>query len=250
MTTNKEIRRSNLLVVLEEFPSQAALARVLEVEPAYVSALLAGPPSGRDIGDRTARKIEAKLNKPAGWMDQLQKTVVQERQVSFRYRGQAGSSSRFEGVALVESLQDVPQVAVPRLEVRASMGAGELRHGIDAVVGKMELNVEWVRRHLPDVTATSNLRVITGIGDSMEPTFRDGDILLVDVGVHEVRIDAAYVFAIGDELFIKTLQRVPGSGLRVISDNKKYEPYVLNAETKEPVEIVGRVRWVWNGRKM
>jgi phage repressor protein C with HTH and peptisase S24 domain len=84
----------------------------------------------------------------------------------------------------------------------------------------------------------------------MEPTFRDGDILIVDTGVREVRIDTIYVFALDDELYVKTLQRVPGVGLRVISDNKKYETYLLEEETWRTLDVLGRVVWTWNGRKL
>jgi plasmid maintenance system antidote protein VapI len=54
--------------LLNQHATQAALARVLEVEPAYVSALLTGPPKGRDIGDKTARKIESRFEQ-AGRVD-------------------------------------------------------------------------------------------------------------------------------------------------------------------------------------
>lgn len=67
MATVKEIRRENLAELLREFAlNQAEMARRLEVEPAYVSALVTGD---RNIGDRTARKIEGKFNKHLGWMD-------------------------------------------------------------------------------------------------------------------------------------------------------------------------------------
>jgi phage repressor protein C with HTH and peptisase S24 domain len=141
-------------------------------------------------------------------------------------------------------------VEVPRLEVAASMGAGISRPGHDAIAGMMQLSAEWIRRNLPDITAPKNLRVITGYGNSMETAFFDGDPLLVDIGVREVRVDAVYVFAMDDELFIKTLQRIPGIGLKVISNNKTYEPYVIEEAAKVQLEVLGRIRWVWNGRKL
>jgi phage repressor protein C with HTH and peptisase S24 domain len=254
MATIKDIRRRNLLSLLDEHASQAAIARVLEVEPAYVSALLTGPPKGRDIGDKTARKIEARFEKPEGWMDQPNYTVNSlPKKSSLRYSAREGAPARsasLEAVAILDDLRPVDVITVSRLEIRASMGAGELRPGHDAVAGTMQLSAEWIRRHLPDVTSPKNLRIITGYGDSMEPTFRDGDILIVDTGVREVRIDTIYVFALDDELYVKTLQRVPGVGLRVISDNKKYETYLLEEETWRTLDVLGRVVWTWNGRKL
>lgn len=254
MPTIKDIRRTNLLVLLNEHGTQAALARMLEVEPAYVSALLTGPPKGRDIGDKTARKVEARFGKPEGWMDQQNYAVNSlPKSPSLRYVAREGAPARsasLEAVAILDDLQPVDVITIPRLEIRASMGVGELRPGHDAVAGTMQLSTEWIRRHLPDISSPKNLRIITGRGDSMESTFRDGDILVIDAGVHDVRVDAIYVFSLHDELYVKTLQRVPGSGLRVISDNKKYEPYLLQEHNGQSLEVLGRVVWVWNGRKM
>lgn len=250
MATSKNIRRSNLLILLEEFQSQAALARALEVEPAYVSALLTGAPKGRDIGDKTARKIEAKFNKPEGWMDQVNAPPIGKRPSLRHVHATGGESSSLDSVAILERLADVPLVSIPRLEIRASMGGGELRPGQDAIVGAMELSAEWVRRNLPDITSIANLRVITGYGDSMEPTFRDGDILIVDTGVREVRVDTIYVFALEGDLYVKTLQRLPSVGVRVISDNKKYDAFMLAEGSRTDVEVIGRVVWAWNGRKL
>lgn len=242
VATIKEIRRANFVSLLKAFGSQAELARLLEVEPAYVSALLAGPPGGRNIGDRTARKLEDRLNKPRGWMDVANAESEDLEVIGYR------RAAAMRAAVLGEPAEDV--CAVPILEVRASMGAGEPRPGHDAVAGMMQLSQEWVRRNLPDITSPRNLRVITGYGNSMEPAFYDGDPMLVDIGVREARIDAIYVFAMNDELFIKTLQRIPGGGIKVISNNKTYEPYMIDEASRERVEILGRVCWVWNGRRL
>jgi phage repressor protein C with HTH and peptisase S24 domain len=167
-----------------------------------------------------------------------------------RTAGEHRSSSMDTGQLLASYLPNEEHIEVARLEVAASMGHGLARPGHDAIAGMMQLSAEWVRRNLPDITSPKNLRVITGYGNSMETTFFDGDPLLVDVGVREVRVDAVFVFAMDDELFIKTLQRIPGVGLKVISNNKTYEPYVVEESSKMQLEVLGRIRWVWNGRKL
>jgi phage repressor protein C with HTH and peptisase S24 domain len=83
----------------------------------------------------------------------------------------------------------------------------------------------------------------------MEPTFYDGDLLLVDRGVSVVEIDGIYVLSCNDELFIKTIQRRPGRQLRVISDNKTYDPWDINPEDQS-CRILGKVVWAWNGKKL
>lgn len=68
-----EKRRLNLLRIQSQFRKQKDLADALGLAPAYVSQLLAEPSKNgaRNIGERSARKIEKKLN--------LRKFVLDER---------------------------------------------------------------------------------------------------------------------------------------------------------------------------
>jgi phage repressor protein C with HTH and peptisase S24 domain len=147
--------------------------------------------------------------------------------------------------------QDSGSITVPVLEVEASMGAGRVVNASEPVVGGMTLSREWARGHLPAVSSYANLAVITASGDSMVPTFSDGDILLVDRGVGEVKIDAIYVIGRGDELFVKRIQRrLAGGELVVRSDNPLFEPESIRGPELGNVRILGRVVYAWNGRRL
>lgn len=139
---------------------------------------------------------------------------------------------------------------IPRFENPISMGPGAERQEVDLLVGKMEINRKWVQQNLAGISSPKNLAVMVGFGDSMRPTIDDGDPMLVDRGVNDVRTDAIYVFTLSNELFIKTLQRLPGGAIKVISDNAKYPAYVVDAESKREMEVLARVVWAWNGRKL
>ena len=99
-------------------------------------------------------------------------------------------------------------------------------------------------------SSLDNLALITGLGDSMEGTFSDGDVLLVDRGVTEVKLDAVYVLSLHDELYIKRLQRRPDGSLLMISDNDKYPPYVIENGDRDAFKVEGRVLLAWNARKL
>lgn len=141
-------------------------------------------------------------------------------------------------------------LVIPMFNVRASMGAGIEHVENETVLNRLELSMSWVRSRLPAISSFTNLAFITGYGDSMEGTYADGDILFVDRGVADVKLDAVYVFRLGDELFIKRLQRLPNGSLKVISDNRKYEPYVLDGDARAAMQILGRVVWAWNGKRL
>lgn len=84
----------------------------------------------------------------------------------------------------------------------------------------------------------------------MEGTFNDGDLLLVDRGVKDIRVDAVYVVAIDGELFVKRMQRKPGGGVLMISDNKKYDPIEIHPSTLSRFDVLGRVLIAWNERRL
>lgn len=142
---------------------------------------------------------------------------------------------------------DVLEIA--RYDVAGSMGAGLVMPEYTDVIERMTVSASWLRSNVK-FSAPSNLALITAYGDSMEGTFKDGDMLLVDRGVEEVKIDAVYVLALNDELYIKRLQRRPDGTLLMISDNKKYDPYVIKNGELERFRVLGRVLLAWNATRL
>lgn len=140
---------------------------------------------------------------------------------------------------------------VPIFDARASMGLGAPQPDHETVVDHMRLTKDWVRAHLPAISSPSNLSVLSAFGDSMSPTLSDGDIMLVDRGVNDLKIDAVYVLALNDELYVKRIQRRITDGAIIIkSDNALYDPVVVTNGEKAGLRVLGRVVWAWNGRKM
>lgn len=146
------------------------------------------------------------------------------------------------------SLTVVGDLSIPHLAVRASMGIGELMEGSEEVIERITLRAEWLNSNLPGCRIP-DLAVISGRGNSMSPTFNDGDLLLVDCGIQQVDIDGVYVLSAHGRLFIKTVrQRIDGS-FEISSDNPSVKTVdILNGEHQ--VEIHGRVVWAWNGKRM
>lgn len=141
-------------------------------------------------------------------------------------------------------------IVVPVFDAVGSMGPGAHVPEHETVVGGMQLSAGWVSRHLPGVSNLSNLSVISAIGDSMNPTFQDGDILLVDRGIFDLKMDAVYVLAKSDELFIKRVHRKLGGGVVIKSDNPLHGEEHLEDPDAVGLRILGRVVWAWNGRRM
>lgn len=65
---NKEIRRANMLLLAEQLGSLEALAEKTKTAAKYLSQVK-NRWNGRGMGDDVARRIEAHMRKPRGWMD-------------------------------------------------------------------------------------------------------------------------------------------------------------------------------------
>lgn len=139
-------------------------------------------------------------------------------------------------------------VAVPLYSnVQASAGAGALV-GEEVADGFMRFSEDWLRVELG--VRLRDLYMIRASGDSMEPTFRSGDVLLVDRRAINPDREGIYIMRSGASLLVKRLQLLPGRRVRVSSDNPLYQPYELLVSelNDDDVVVIGRV--VWSGRRL
>ena len=83
-----------------------------------------------------------------------------------------------------------------------------------------------------------NIDAINVVGDSMEPTLNNDNIIFIDKTKNDASRDGIYAFTTTHGLFVKRIQRRVDGKLDIISDNKDYPAQVLN---KNDLEILGRV---------
>ncbi|EOX1288701.1 XRE family transcriptional regulator, partial [Campylobacter jejuni] len=130
-----------------------------------------------------------------------------------------------------ETLND-DMINIPFFEnVRASAGSGA--YNDEESTQALGLSKSFLRECF-GLYSFINLSVILGQGDSMTPTLPENCYLLIQQG--EVAEGEICVTRIEDELYVKRLQKRPK--LKLLSDNKAYEPINLEGEN---FEILGRV---------
>ncbi|ECQ8698852.1 LexA family transcriptional regulator [Campylobacter jejuni] len=123
-------------------------------------------------------------------------------------------------------------INIPFFEnVRASAGSGT--YNDEESTQALGLSKSFLRECF-GLYSFINLSVILGQGDSMTPTLPENCYLLIQQG--EVAEGEICVTRIEDELYVKRLQKRPK--LKLLSDNKAYEPINLEGEN---FEILGRV---------
>jgi phage repressor protein C with HTH and peptisase S24 domain len=135
-------------------------------------------------------------------------------------------------------------IVIEQYDALGAMGEGIILKDQSGVISEWQVSEEWVRLNIKNYTALENLKIVTGFGDSMLGMFNSGDPLIIDVGVKMVDRDSPYFFRVGNEGFIKRLQRVPGVGLRAISTNKEYETWTITEMMD--FEVFGIVLKSWN----
>lgn len=85
-----------------------------------------------------------------------------------------------------------------------------------------------------------NLRCMQVSGYSMIPTLYPDSWVIFELGC-EFLGDGLYVISFGDSLMVKLVQRSPNGALDIISTNKEYKSYRIDAGDETSIKIIGKV---------
>ncbi|MBT5027877.1 MAG: helix-turn-helix transcriptional regulator [Nitrospina sp.] len=133
-------------------------------------------------------------------------------------------------------------VLVPRYNIEASAGGGSVIHS-EQIVDHLAFKASWVSKELG--ADPKNLLLIHSIGDSMEPTLRSGDLLLVDRNKGRMKGDGIYLINFDDGLMVKRLEWMMDGTVVIRGDNANVSrEQKLTAIEMEKLHLLGRVVWV------
>ena len=135
---------------------------------------------------------------------------------------------------------DYPVITVPEYDVRLSAGGG-------ALIERENQSGVWQfsRAYLVDELRLrpQDLAIVEVQGDSMEPTLRTGDRVLIDHSSRNPALPGVYAIWDSSATVVKRLEKVPGADppeVVLISDNKAHGEYRVPADL---VNVIGRVVW-------
>jgi len=120
-------------------------------------------------------------------------------------------------------------------EVTVSAGGGAYENSDD--FESLEVPSYFIDR-LGGKDNLKNIDAINVVGDSMEPTLNDDNIIFLDKSKNDCSRDGIYAFTTVHGLFVKRIQKRVDGHLDIISDNKDYPSQVLN---NSDIKIVGKV---------
>ena len=124
------------------------------------------------------------------------------------------------------------------MDIRSGAGPGAVVYG-EGVKAMIEFPESWLRdRGLK----ASECRVITVVGESMEPTLADGSQILVDMRSRRRRHERICVVESDNELVVKRVMRNPEGGWLLASDNPDKKSFPTKP-WPEGARVIGEVKW-------
>ena len=259
LATIEDTRRSNLAIVREQNGGTwTALNRILgrNERDATLSQIWNRSPNTRTgrprgMGPGLARDIEQRLGLPRGWMDQRQgqPPAVDARldpDLHDNLRKSEGSKPTPSGNPTVAASSHARPVSPPRGTVLLRPLRGTNLE--DSVVHEMLISPQALRDLLGPSRASDieGLRLMEARGDTMRPTFDQGDLLLINAKINMIEHEGIYVFSYGEEgyLMARRVQRRADHWL-LISDNPVYPPEAIPADRQTRYAVLGRVVFAW-----
>lgn len=140
--------------------------------------------------------------------------------------------------------KDVIEIDV--LNARACCG-----NGVEAFREDVIGSYSMLSKDLHSLTQTSpeNLKIIRTIGESMLPTIKPDEFVLIDLTYKTPSSDGLYVLCVGDDLMVKRIQINPiDNSVEIISDNPVYKSAF--AKTYKDVRVIGKVIYHMNIEKV
>lgn len=131
-------------------------------------------------------------------------------------------------------------IVIRRYDVTASAGPGIASISEDEIDG-IAFRADWLRSR---GFTPSKLAVISVRGDSMEPTLKNGALVLVDTSETSRVSDGIYIINVDGALMAKRIQLGISNGeIMIRSDNPAYAQITLDQTQISAIRIVGRAVW-------
>ena len=134
-------------------------------------------------------------------------------------------------------------VFIPYYNVSLSAGHGSWVDN-ERPTHALAFRLDWLQMFVS--TQVEHLSVVKVSGDSMTGVLENNDTILVDHTQTEPR-DSIYAIRLGNDVFVKRIQRLTNTRLQIISANTNYLLFEIDLNsTDTDFTVIGKV--VWLGR--
>ena len=207
--------------------------------PAHLSQILSDK-TAKNLGDDVARRIEAVEGLPRGWFDSLQPADERDHAASVESESKAAAKETSSPLSAADQVKQMlakvkglsgeirdkivavadgksagpavdyfkpgqvgDEVWIAHYDVRAAMGGGQIPHEYPEMLQDIRVSPKHLREMGVTFKEHFHLKMITGWGQSMAPTIKDRDPLLVDITIREFTGDgiASYRLPVPDKKY-------------------------------------------------
>lgn len=242
---------------------QEELAELLGVTQGAISLILTGKTQRSRLLPRIAAQLSVNLSWLLGDSDELIDMLDEDdapvteddlakilkgrsrrklcKPPAYRPLGRSsGPDDANQKAGLAEVAEHLDLVAVQEIDLKFGMGATELELPVTSQI--RHFSREWLRQYTH--ASPEHLYFAQGIGDSMEPTIKDSDLLLIDTSEKIIRLsDKFWAIAFGHSGMVKRLRPMPDGGVKILSDNPMVpEEVAYDGELHVLGRVVGIVR--------
>lgn len=228
-----DIRRHNLAELIRSYGSVVAFAAAIDRSESQVSQWVnasknSGTGKPRGMRSDSCRHIEKMVGKPLNWMDVLHD----------------GPPS--EVVPANAAMPPEGYVRLEHLPYKPSMGRGRAQLA-EHVVQHVDVLESFVRQKIGTVNA-ERIKILTGVGTSMQPKIKDQDIVFVDIEHRWIDAPGYYVIDVAGLLLLKKAMILSTGVLILRSENVDEFPDEERHDLRkaaETITVCGKVLAWW-----
>ena len=219
MATVFDIRRANLITLLQRYPSTADFNVAVGKKrnaPGFtmIKNRAMNGDKVRVMGDALAREVEKKLSLPIGWMD------IDHQSVGYI---------------------NEENVAIFPMKTLKLAGADTMKEE------RVFLDNDTLAKHFPD-RGRNGLAAAIVHDEAMAPTLLLGDRVLIDETQNKYTTDGIYCIEVHGALLLRRIQFALDGRHQVYADSAPADKTPL--EMLDSIKIIGRVCAVWNFRSL
>lgn len=135
------------------------------------------------------------------------------------------------------------EIRIAHYDIRGAMGDGQKAADFPEMLKDIRVSQKHLRELGVEYEDFNYLKLVTGWGQSMEPTIKHRDPLIVDISIRDFVGDGIYLYVWDDLLYIKRVQVADADHFEIISDNARHTPKRIR---RDDTHILARVLLVWN----
>jgi phage repressor protein C with HTH and peptisase S24 domain len=111
-------------------------------------------------------------------------------------------------------------------------------------IKSINFDLDWIKSRLPN-HSLENLNIVFITNDSMLPTLKKGDFLIVDSDINIFTNDGVYIIKSSAGIFIKRIHKNMDGSLLIKSDNSAYGPETIFEHQLSDFKIIGKANLCW-----